>query len=64
MPTFLICNECENERLVPEAVVEEMRREEQNPNEFICQRCFDIYYRPYEEEQMEREAYRHARKAS
>ena len=64
MATFLICNECENERLVPESVLEEMRREEQNPNEFICQRCIDLYYRPYEEEQMERDAYRAARKAS
>ena len=64
MPTFLICNDCEKQCLVPEAVVEEMRREEQSPNEYICQRCFDLYYRPYEEEMNTRAAYRAARNAS
>ena len=64
MPTFLICNKCEKERLVPDEILEVMRREEEDPNSFICQRCFDLYYRPYEEEQMEREVYRSARKAN
>ena len=64
MATFLICTHCEKERLVADEVLEVMRREEQSPNEYICDRCIDLYYRPAEEEQMEREAYRTARKAS
>ena len=64
MATFLICNDCEKERLVADEVLEVMRREEQSPNEYICERCIDLYYRPYEEEQMEHDAYRAARKAS
>ena len=64
MPTFLICNDCEKERLVADEVLEVMRRAEQSPNEYICDRCIDMYYRPAEEAQMEREAYRAARKAS
>ena len=31
MPTFLICNDCEKERLVADEVLEVMRREEQSP---------------------------------
>ena len=64
MPTFLICNDCEKECLVAEAGVEEMRLEEQSPNEYICERCINLYYRPHEEEQNKREAYRCARRAS
>ena len=63
MAIFLICKDCEKEELVPEKTIDILASEEQSPDEYICQRCIDLYYRPHEEEQMEREAYRAARMA-